>query len=442
MALSGLSNENNQETGRIFVKQAQSCKPFEISKHLVVEAWKRVRSNRGSAGVDGQSIAAFEEQLRDNLYKVWNRLSSGSYFPPPVRRVDIPKGNGGTRPLGIPTVGDRVAQMVVKMVLEPQLEPIFHPDSYGYRPGKSALDAVGTARKRCWRYDWVIDLDIKGFFDAIDHDLLMKAVRKHTDERWILIAIERWLQAPVQLADGSIEARTQGTPQGGVISPLLANLFLHYVFDEWLRRHHPQIQFERYADDAVCHCRSQQEAVDLLAALRQRFTACGLTLHPEKTHIVYCKDDDRKGDFPLTSFDFLGYTFRPRRSKNRWGKLFVNFTPAMSNKASKRIRQEMRSWKLHLRSDKSLEDLARMFGPKIIGWINYYGRYYKSAMYPTFQHLDRTLSRWARRKFKRFRAHARRASHWLQGVARRDPDLFPHWRLLWRKCRTGIGGAG
>lgn len=418
--------------------QAHSCKPFVISKHLVWNAFKRVRANRGSAGVDGQSIAAFEEQLGNNLYKVWNRLSSGSYFPPPVRRVEIPKGNGGTRPLGIPTVGDRVAQMVVKMVLEPQIDPIFHPDSYGYRPGKSALDAVGTARKRCWRRNWVVDLDIKGFFDTIDHDLLMKAVSKHTDQRWIIIAIERWLKAPVQLPDGTIETRTRGTPQGGVISPLLANLFLHYVFDDWLRRHHPGTLFERYADDAVCHCHTQGEAEHLLAELRQRFEACRLTLHPEKTKIAYCKDDDRQLDYPVTAFDFLGYTFRARRSKNRHGKFFVNFSPAMSNTAGKRIREEMRSWQIHLRSDKSLDDLGRMFRSKIIGWINYYGRFYKSAMYPTFQHLDRTLSRWVTRKFKRFRGHTRRAAQWLQVIARRDPGLFPHWRLLWRKCRNGM----
>lgn len=420
------------------MNQAQTCKPFVISKHLVWNAYKRVRANRGSAGVDGVSIATFEERLGDNLYKVWNRLSSGCWFPPPVRRVEIPKGNGVTRPLGIPTVADRVAQMAVKMAMEPLVEPIFHPDSYGYRPGKSALEAVGTARQRCWQRDWVVDLDIKGFFDTIDHDLLMRAVRKHVSERWMLIVIERWLTAPVQLADGTIAARTRGTPQGGVISPLLANLFLHYVFDDWLRRHRPSIQFERYADDAVCHCCSQREAESLLADLQQRFGACGLTLHPAKTKIVYCKDDDRRRDYPMTAFDFLGYTFRARRSKNRHGKYFVNFSPAMSNAAGKRIREEMRNWQLHLRSDKSLEDLGRMFRPTLVGWINYYGRFYKSAMYPTFQHFDWTLSRWATRKFKRFRGHPRRAAQWIAGVARRDPGLFPHWRLLWRKCRVGV----
>jgi group II intron reverse transcriptase/maturase len=438
VAISGLKRRYNQQNGRIPVNQAQSCKPFVISKHLVWQAYKRVRANRGSAGVDGQSIAAFEERLGDNLYKVWNRLSSGSYFPPPVRRVAIPKGNGGTRLLGIPTVGDRVAQMVVKMVLEPLIDPIFHPDSYGYRPGKSALDAVGAARKRCWRRDWVVDLDIKGFFDTIDHELLMRAVRKHVEESWVIIAIERWLRASVQLPDGTTETKTCGTPQGGVISPLLANLFLHYVFDDWLRRNRPEIQFERYADDGVCHCRSRREAEGLLADLRERFEACRLTLHPEKTKIVYCQDDDRRRGYPVTSFDFLGYTFRARRSKNRHGKFFVNFSPAMSNASGKRIREEMRSWKMHLRSDKSLDDLGRMFRPKIMGWINYYGRFYKSAMYPTFQHLDRTLSRWVERKFKRFRGHPRRAAQWLQGVAQRDPNLFPHWRQLWRRCRIGM----
>jgi group II intron reverse transcriptase/maturase len=405
-------------------------KPFCISKHVVWEAYQRVKKNKGAAGVDEESIAGFEARLKDNLYKLWNRMSSGSYLPPPVRRVEIPKGDGGTRPLGIPTVADRIAQTVVKIILEPDLERCFHPDSYGYRPGKSALDAVGMARKRCWRYDWVLDLDIKGFFDNIDHELMMRAVRKHTDSRWVLLYIERWLKAPVQLVDGTLVAREKGTPQGGVISPLLANLFLHYAFDTWMQRNQPHIPFERFADDVICHCKSERQAQWLLKAIEGRMADCGLELHPQKTKIVYCKDDDRRGHYPHDKFDFLGFTFRPRRSKNRWGKFFVNFSPAVSNKAQKSMRQTMRRWCLHLRSDKSLDDLARMFNPILQGWINYYGRFYKSALYPTFRHLDRTLSRWASRKYKRLRRHRRRAEQWLQRVARREPGLFAHWRLL------------
>ena len=381
------------------------AKPFPITKRQVWGAYKRVKANRGGAGVDGQTLLEFEEDPENNLYKLWNRLSSGSYHPPPVRRVEIPKEDGGVRPLGIPTVADRIAQMVVKQVLEPELEKHFHPDSYGYRPGKSAHQAIGQARKRCWDNDWVVDLDIKGFFDNLDQGLLMRAVRHHTQDNWVVLYIAWWLEAPVQLPDGTLEARTKGTPQGGVISPLLANLYLHYAFDLWMQRTNPSISFERYADDAVCHCRTQAEAEHLKEALERRFADCGLTLHPEKTRIIYCKDDDRRQGYPTISFDFLGYSFRPRRSKNRWGKPFINLSPAVSNKSAKAIRQEVRSWNPPLRSDRALDDLARMFNAKIRGWVNYYGAYYKSALYRTLKHIDRKLVLWATRKFKRLRGH-------------------------------------
>jgi RNA-directed DNA polymerase len=311
------------------------AKPFDISKQVVWEAYKRVKSNRGTYGVDGESIADFEVNLKDNLYKVWNRMTSGSYFPPAVRAVEIPKGNGGKRVLGIPTVSDRIAQMVAKTYLEPKLEPQFHEDSYGYRPGKSAIEAVGMARQRCWRRDWVLDLDIKGFFDNIDHELLMRAVKKHTDCAWKLLYVERWLKVPSQGVDGVRVNRDKGTPQGGVISPLLANLFLHYALDVWMKTNYPNIPFERYADDAVFHCRTEAGAKVLRKAIESRLKECRLELHPEKTKIVYCKDDDRRGNYPNEKFDFLGYTFRPRRSKNRAGKYFVNFSPAISNEAAK-----------------------------------------------------------------------------------------------------------
>lgn len=403
-------------------------KPFSIARGVVWEAYKKVKANKGSAGVDDVSIEEFDKDLKNNLYKLWNRMSSGSYFPPPVKLVEIGKRDGGVRPLGIPTVGDRVAQMAVKIMLEPSIEPYFHPDSYGYRPGKSALDAVGKARVRCWRYDWVLDVDIKGFFDNLRHDLLMRALQRHTDNKWVLLYIDRWLTAPMQNSNGDIVSRDKGTPQGGVISPLLANLYLHYCMDEWMRIKYPQNPFERYADDSVLHCKTELEAQELKVALGERLSECGLELHPEKTKIVYCKDDDRRENFPVTKFDFLGYTFRCRRSKNRWGKYFVNFLPAVSNRAKKEMRQVLRSWKIHLRSDKSLLDISRMINPMIRGWINYYGKYYKSELYCVFQHLNRTLARWATRKYKRLRGHSRRAMFWLGSIARRDPSLFYHWK--------------
>jgi RNA-directed DNA polymerase len=404
-------------------------KPYEISKLVVVEAFQRVKANKGAAGIDDQSLEAFEADLKNNLYKIWNRMSSGSYFPPPVRAVEIPKKTGGVRVLGVPTVADRVAQMVVKIYFEPKVEPHFHQDSYGYRPGKSAADALAVTRQRCWRYDWVLEFDIKGLFDNIDHELLMKAVRKHTDNPWVILYVERWLKAPFQMPDGTVKERTKGTPQGGVVSPILANLFLHYAFDVWMARKHPDKPFARYADDAVAHCRSFKEAEKLHQNLKNRFTECGLELHPTKTRIVYCRDDDRRGNHSDTSFDFLGYTFRPRRSKNKHGKLFINFTPAVSNKAKKAMRRTIHDWRVHLKPDKSLEDLSHMFNPVLRGWINYYGRFYKSELYSVLKHFNRALVRWVRRKYKKFERHQRRAKKWLDEIAKRDQKLFVHWQM-------------
>jgi RNA-directed DNA polymerase len=412
------------------------AKPFSISQQEVWEAYQKVKANHGAAGVDGQSIAEFETRVKDNLYRLWKRMSSGSYFPPPVRTVTIPKADGGERKLGIPTVSDRIAQMVVKSRLEPVVDPLFHPDSYGYRPGKSALEAVGQTRQRCWKLDWVIDLDIKGFFDNIDHDLLRRAVKKHAKEKWVVLSMERWLQAPAQAEDGHVRARGKGTPQGGVVSPLLANLFLHYAFDRWMQKTYPHLLFERYADDAIVHCRTEAEAQEVRRAIAGRMQECRLELHPDKTKIVYCKDEDRRGTYPNEQFDFLGYTCRPRRSKNWKGKCFINFSPAVADKAGKAMRAEIRSWRLHLRSDKSIEDLSRMFNPKVRGWLQYYGRYYRSALYPIMRQLDRSLARWAYRKYKKLRGHLRRATHWLARISRRDPGLFAHWQMGVRRGST------
>jgi group II intron reverse transcriptase/maturase len=413
------------------------AKPFDIPKREVWEAFKKVRANQGTAGVDGQSIAAFEADLANNLYKLWNRLSSGSYFPSPVRRVMIPKpGGAGERPLGIPTVADRCAQEVVRRYLEPILEPIFHEDSYGYRRGRSAIDAVRVARQRCWRYDWVLDIDVQSYFDSIDWELLLKAVRHHTDCPWVRLYIERWLKAPVQMEDGSIVLQTAGTPQGGVVSPILSNLFLHYVFDAWMARTYPDIPFERYADDIICHCRSAEQARGLWRELEARFAACGLVLHPQKTQLVYCKDVNRRGDFPIQSFDFLGYTFRSRKTVWHGYRFVASFLPAVSPKALKAIGRTIRRWALHRRSDRSLEDLAQLYNPYFEGWINYFRHFYGSCLHPTLRRIDAYLIRWARRKFKHLRWRSKGARDWLARIRRANPTLFAHWRFMGGNGRT------
>lgn len=411
--------------------QNGKTKSFEISKRLVWEAYKRVKANRGAAGVDWQSLENFEQNLKGNLYKIWNRMTSGSYFPPAVRVVEIPKSDGGKRPLGIPTVADRIAQMVVKLHLEPTIEPYFHPDSYGYRPNKSALDAVGKARERCFNHAWAIDLDIKGFFDNLNHDLVMKAVERHTKEPWILLYIKRWLKAPAQYEDGTIENREKGTPQGGVVSPLIANVFMHYAFDKWLSIHYPTVQFERYADDAILHLSSLKGAKRILSEVSQRMKDCGLELHPQKTKIVYCKNVWRKGQWKHHEFDFLGYTFRPRRCRSKHGQYYHGFLPAISQKAMKSIRQKVRDWKLSSRLPASLTDIAKIINPPLRGWINYYGKFYRSEMYKIYRYVELKLSIWAKKKYKPIRTR-KQAFQWLKKIAKRDPFLiciWKHWQL-------------
>jgi group II intron reverse transcriptase/maturase len=414
------------------MRPVAGAKSFEIAKHEVVQAYKRVKAKGGAAGADGVSLGQFERDLKKNLYRIWNRMSSGSYFAPAVKRVEIPKADGKTRRLGVPTVADRVAQMVVKQRLEPVLEPIFHADSYGYRPGKSAKDAVGKARKRCWRHDWVLDLDIQGFFDNLDWRLLMKAVRKHAPVAWVTLYIRRWLQADVILPDGTVQQREKGTPQGGVISPLLANLFLHYAFDEWMKRCHPEVPFERYADDIICHCDSQAQAETLRAELAGRLAECGLQLHPEKTKIVHCADSHRPDQGRPCRFDFLGFTFKPRSAGGRGG-VFTTFSPAVSDKALTAMRQTVRSWSLSRRGSQSLGQLRAEIAPKVRGWVMYYGAYRPSTLYRALRVLDEHLVLWARRKYKRLQQHCNRAWEWLKGLQSREPRLFPHW---WSAIRT------
>jgi RNA-directed DNA polymerase len=419
-------------------------KSFQIDKVAVWEAFQRVKSNKGGAGVDEESIEEFETDRDRNLYRIWNRLSSGSYFPPPVKAVEIPKAGGrGVRVLGVPTVADRIAQTVVRMYLEPKVEPIFHPDSYGYRPGRSALDAVAECRRRCWRADWVIDLDIRAFFDTVPWDLMLKAVAHHLthDQRWILLYVERWLKAPLRRQDGTLVNRERGTPQGSAISPLLANLFMHYAFDAWMAREFPGVRFERYVDDAVVHCRSEKQARFVRDAIAARLKQLGLELHPDKTRIVYCKDADRTGSYERTKFTFLGYEFRPRLAKNKYGKNFVSFLPAVSPQAMKAMGREIRSWHWAKRSDKSLSDLARMFNSVVQGWINYYGRFYRSRLLYFLRRLNAHLVRWAGRKYKRLKRRERRAMAWLAEIYRRSPRLFAHWRLGARPDNWAMGAG-
>jgi RNA-directed DNA polymerase len=405
-------------------------KPFAIPKLLVWEAWRQVRANNGAPGVDGQALDEFEAGLADNLYKIWNRMSSGSYFPPPVRAVEIPKPHGpGTRVLGVPTIADRVAQTATAMFLEPLVEPRFHQDSYGYRPNKSAHDAVGACRQRCWKYDWVIDLDVQKFFDTVPWELVVRAVEAVTDCRWVLLYVSRWLEASLQRPDGTLVQRDKGTPQGSAISPVLANLFMHYAFDTWMAREFPGCPFERFADDIVVHCKSSRQAEYLLAAIAARMGEVGLGIHPDKTRIVYCKDGRRRGDHEHTSFTFLGFTFRARGARGKNGRNFTGFLPAMSTEALKAKSDRLRRMRTHRRTDLTLEDLARWLNPIVAGWMNYYGRYYRTVMNPLLRRVNTYLRRWAGRKYKRLRT-IKQFKRWWAGLLQRAPGLFAHWRVV------------
>lgn len=413
------------------------AKPITISKVWFSQAYRCIRANGGTYGIDGESLEMFERNREDNLYKLWNRMSSGSYMPPPVRRVEIQKKGGGGRPLGIPTVSDRIAQMVVRQHLEPKCEVVFHEDSYAYRPNRSAHGAVRKAQRRCLEYSWVIDLDIKSFFDTIPHELLVKAVRRHTDQAWILLYIERWLKAPVQLADGKLEARTCGTPQGSVISPLLANLFLHYTFDEWMKCYIPYCPFERYADDAIVHCKSQEQARYVRGKIEERFKAVGMELHPTKTKIVYCMHGKSKHDgkdYPIKQFDFLGFTFKSRstRTLRKQVNAYRCFYPAISTEAKNEIMDKVRAWKIKRMVNLKLEDIAKMINPSLRGWINYYGKFGKGELSKLLQHINEHLVKWMKKKYRIKRKKV--ALKWLQKVTMRAPNLFVHWELL--NCKT------
>jgi len=398
---------------------------------MVWEAYKKVRSNQGSAGVDQISMEEFDAERSKRLYKLWNRMASGSYFPPPVKEVEIPKKDGKIRKLGIPTIGDRVAQMVVKEYLEPRFEQIFSPHSYGYRPNRNAHQALESVRSNCKKTDWVIDLDIKGFFDNIDHGKLLLAIEKHVSEKWCILYINRWLQMPVQTKSGElVHKQGKGTPQGGVISPLLANLFLHYAMDKWLEQTHPTVSYVRYADDAILHCRNKAQAEEVLETLKERMQSCGLELHPEKTKIVYCKDYRRQENHETVKFDFLGYSFQPRSTMSkRTGKLFLGFDCAISIGSKKRIADKMKELNIDHLSHKSIVGVAKFLEPYIRGWINYYGRFRLTALKPIFQLLREYLIKWARKRYKRYKTRLNKAYDWLKRIKEQFPNLFHQWKL-------------
>ena len=409
----------------------QRPKTIGITKDQVWAAWKRIRQGGKGVGVDNITIAMIEKNPRKYLYPVWNRMASGSYFPSAVREVSIPKANGKERFLGIPTMCDRVAQEVIRAELEQDLEPHFHPSSYGYRPNKSAHQALDACAKNCWERWYVVDVDIKGFFDNIDHAKMMEILRKYTTKKHILLYCERWLKAPVLRIDGTTDTeRKKGTPQGGVISPLLANLYLHEVFDSWMQQHHSIMVFERYADDIVIHTRSIEQSEFILDKLRARLKQYGLMLNEEKTRIVYCYRTARfhkaSKDIPV-SFDFLGFTFKPRRCKRNDGQLFWGFRPAVSVKNLKRMNAEL--YKMHRWVRMSLAEVATAIASKVRGWIRYYGHAYKSGLTRLFEYINERLAKWVRNKYK-IRSW-KKCFAWLRRVSKSYPTLFVHWEYGW-----------
>jgi RNA-directed DNA polymerase len=410
--------------------RSQQDKPFRIPKQAVWQAYEKVKRNQGASGVDGQSLAEFETGLQGNLYKIWNRMSSGTYFPPAVRAVEIPKAHGaGTRVLGVPTVADRVAMTVAATYLETRAEPRFHPDSYGYRPGRSPLDAVAVCRERCRKYDWAIDCDVQKFFDSVPWELIVKAVEAVTTESWLLLYVRRWLAVPLQQADGTLAERHAGTPQGSPLSPVLANLFMHYAFDTWIAREHPGVVFERFADDIVVHCKTRRQAEQVAAAISGRLGELGLRLHPDKTKIVYCKDGRRRGSHEHTSFDFLGFTFRAREARAKDGCKFLSFLPAMSQTAMKAKSAGLRAMRIHRRTTWTLNELARWLNPVVGGWMNYYGRFYRSAMAPLLRRVNTYMKRWAWLKYKRLRSH-KMFQRWWAGLRKRAPMMLAQWKWV------------
>lgn len=414
-------------------REKTKLRSIPITEDMVLKAYWKVKENRGSTGVDKVSLEEFHNDLTKNVYKIWNRLTSGSYFPPSVREVAIPKKDGSERKLGIPTVSDRIAQQVIKNYLEPRLEVEFHENSYGYRPLKSAHQAVEEVQKNVRNYAWVLDMDIKSFFDEVDHELMMKALDKHVEEKWLKMYVIRWLKATVETKTGELIHREgKGTPQGGVISPLLANLYLHYVLDKWLEKNHKGIRFVRYADDVIIHCRSEEETKTILESVKIRLGACGLRLHEQKTKIVYCQDYRReKKDFPK-KFDFLGFSFQPVSKKSHRGGMFLGYNCVISTSSKKRIVQELKQAKIHRWSGQTIEEIASYLSPKIRGWVNYYGKFCRNDLQRVFRVLHFRLMKWVLNKYKVFGRSIRKSYTYLIQLHTHRPELFYHWKKGYR----------
>lgn len=404
-------------------------KTVPIEYYDVAKAYQKVRKGGKAVGIDQQSWADFDKEPERNLYVIWNRLASGSYHPQPVREVEIPKKDGSKRKLGIPTLRDRIAQQVVKDYMEKRIDKLFHENSYGYRPLKSAHQAIEQVRQNTFGFDWVLDMDISKFFDEVDHDLTLKAVSHVMEEKWVLMYVERWLKMPVQKQDGTVEPKQgKGTPQGGVISPLLANLYLHFAMDKWLSKHYPTVRFVRYADDVVIHCSTHQQAEQVKEALINRLAEVKLRVNESKTHIAYCKDYRRKGSHDKVKFEFLGFSYQPRaRKSKRDGKNFMAFTAEISQTNKKRIIQTIRELGAWRDTRVEIQSIADQLNAKLRGWINYYGLYSKRSLRWTLLKVEERLIKWLKKKHK---AGTRKAIAKLKVIRRENPELFYHWKIV------------
>jgi RNA-directed DNA polymerase len=405
-------------------------KTHPIEFKWVVDAYQKVRQGGKATGIDEESWTEFDKDPEKNCYVIWNRMASGSYHPQAVRAVEIPKKDGSMRKLGIPTLRDRIAQQVAKAYMEKRIDGKFHPDSYGYRPLKSAHDALRAVERNCIEKDWVIDMDISRFFDEIDHELMLKAVEHILpDTDWVKLYVKRWLEMPIKEVDGSVTAKAgKGTPQGGVISPLLANLYLHYALDLWLERNYPTVSFVRYADDVVIHCNSKEEAEQVLERVRERLQEVKLSIKESKTRIAYCKDYRRRQDHDTVKFDFLGFSFQPlpMPSKRKPGSHYTGYGGKISGSSEEKITDAIKKERLLSNTTIDLALISRVLNPRLRGWIGYYGLYGKRHLHRVLHRLDYRIIQWVKKKYK---IGYRQSVAKLNAIKQSNPRLFYHWEL-------------